>query len=965
MALYPFETQLVLSDDGTRVLLTNAQVTLYDPSDTGFNSPLSLVDNGGHPMANPVQVTPQGFLPAFQASVPQVMWLGGGYYGYINSYKGMLDQAQTVALAATESMNAAQAAAADAEQARIDAEAARVAAENASGGGGTGDVSRARIPLNVKDYGAIGDGVADDTIAIQKALDAAPTGGRAVYLPAGRYKISSALRIRDDGTLFFGDGTGNRDGATQVSVASRIEPTAAVTGAALIVQRDQDDRPLQGVVLREFTIDGALNGTNMDGILFRVSQGHINTVHVWRMSGAGLRVMGYASPAWDTYDTTFHNLIIGKCAGSGAVLDEDSADTHWSHNIFYGNYDNFVIKGSSAQVTGCHFYDPIRHDIFFDGGGSRTKFANCKIEGLKNHIVMIDSTNGGYSDIQFTGCGFSSQPTGIPDNTYDYVHITGPSSNGIGRTTFVGNNFNLKGGATLKPRYAINLNGSAVQSTVIIANSFGPASHWGTAAIRDGGSSSLPSVIKANANVNDAVTTVTQPFLNVQDFGAKGNGVDDTAAIQAALNAVPSTGATVWMPPGNYKITGPLVIANDNTTLRGSGAGAKSGSYTGQGTRIFASGTFTGPVVKVARPDATRAVYAPKIVDLAIDAQGVVDASSNPVHGLEVTAVRGDFDNVSLWAASGANLRVVGLSASITSIGNRFRSIVASNGGTGVLVDTNANDNSFMGVLAESNTRGVQCYSSRTQFTSCDFNGNTTNVYLTDGGSGTRFTACKIRFATNHGAELVTVASAILDVAFVGCAFEGNGSSVTNTYDHLNASGPSSFAVSRLGIVGCSFLSSTTNKPRYGLNFASTAVQNAMVVGNTFGSSSHFGTAAYNNASNSTLKHQVQGNINLPDVVNSSSVSAAYTLALGDANTDIDANSASGITITVPANSSVAYPVGTRIQITQVGAGQVSISPAAGVTVNTARSFTTRAQYSVIELRKRATDSWVLSGDLT
>ena len=105
MPLYPFETQLVLSDDGTRVLLTNAQVTIYDPSDTGFNTPLSLVDNAGHVLANPLQVTAQGFLPAFQATVPQVMWLGGGYYGYINSYKGLLNQATEAKTQATNAAN--------------------------------------------------------------------------------------------------------------------------------------------------------------------------------------------------------------------------------------------------------------------------------------------------------------------------------------------------------------------------------------------------------------------------------------------------------------------------------------------------------------------------------------------------------------------------------------------------------------------------------------------------------------------------------------------------------------------------------------------------------------------------------------------------------------------------------------------------------------------------------------------
>lgn len=92
MPLYPYETQLVVNANATSVILTDAQVTIYDSSDTGMLNPLSLVDHAGVPLSNPIQVTKQGFLPAFQATVSQVMWVGGGYFGFLSSYQGLLNE---------------------------------------------------------------------------------------------------------------------------------------------------------------------------------------------------------------------------------------------------------------------------------------------------------------------------------------------------------------------------------------------------------------------------------------------------------------------------------------------------------------------------------------------------------------------------------------------------------------------------------------------------------------------------------------------------------------------------------------------------------------------------------------------------------------------------------------------------------------------------------------------------------
>jgi hypothetical protein len=91
-----------------------------------------------------------------------------------------------------------------------------------------------------------------------------------------------------------------------------------------------------------------------------------------------------------------------------------------------------------------------------------------------------------------------------------------------------------------------------------------------------------------------------------------------------------------------------------------------------------------------------------------------------------------------------------------------------------------------------------------------------------------------------------------------------------------------------------------------------------------------------------------------------------YTLVIGDAtNTIVELSNASAITLTVPLNSSVAFPVGSQIQLLQTNTGQVTVTGAGGVTVNSNPGLKLRAQWSSATLLKRGTDTWVLIGDVT
>ncbi len=68
--------------------------------------------------------------------------------------------------------------------------------------------------------------------------------------------------------------------------------------------------------------------------------------------------------------------------------------------------------------------------------------------------------------------------------------------------------------------------------------------------------------------------------------------------------------------------------------------------------------------------------------------------------------------------------------------------------------------------------------------------------------------------------------------------------------------------------------------------------------------------------------------------------------------------------ITVPSDASDNFPVGSVIQIIRVGAGEVQVTASAGATVNNALGNRLRAQWSTATLRKRAANTWLLSGDL-
>jgi hypothetical protein len=95
-----------------------------------------------------------------------------------------------------------------------------------------------------------------------------------------------------------------------------------------------------------------------------------------------------------------------------------------------------------------------------------------------------------------------------------------------------------------------------------------------------------------------------------------------------------------------------------------------------------------------------------------------------------------------------------------------------------------------------------------------------------------------------------------------------------------------------------------------------------------------------------------------------------YTFVLTDNGKFVTSNNASAQTLSIPTNASVAFPIGTQINVIQIGAGQVTVNAVTSGTTTvlsnaaTAAAPKTRNQYAALTAIKVATDTWYVIGDI-
>jgi hypothetical protein len=204
--------------------------------------------------------------------------------------------------------------------------------------------------------------------------------------------------------------------------------------------------------------------------------------------------------------------------------------------------------------------------------------------------------------------------------------------------------------------------------------------------------------------------------------------------------------------------------------------------------------------------------------------------------------------------------------------------------------------------------------------------------------------------AGETGFELATIASGTTTNALTFS--NTGGAAVGTTFDGSAAKTVDYSTVGALGKANnlSDLNSASTARTNLGLGTAATQASTAFC-------------QTANNLSDLADAPTARGNLGLHAVT--TQTGTAYTAVLADADSMVRFTNASAVTFTIPPNSSVAFPVGSFIEIVQSGAGAVSVAAGSGVTINSrSADLTLAGQYAVAFVKKVATDTWIMNGDL-
>ena len=392
---------------------------------------------------------------------------------------------------------------------------------------------------------AVGDGVADDTAALQAAC-ALVKDGVVLYLPAGSYRVTDTLRLRPQnravGVLIVGHGRDTK-----------------------LVWDGPAGKPLlwESAVAHSRYLGLSFDGRGKASVgLYHHGDGHgsfeteVSHRHLAFRNFTDTAILADVQPA--TAEVMIENSLFEDCKRGIAFLVHNMYDYTIDGCEFRRCETAIQTRFGNTYVRNCRFEGSTATDlVLHPEHGSSVR--RCVSVGSKQFVVFTNSV----APITIQDCRVDgwTDPTGAialggaPVTVFDCVFTRPP-----GKAPPV----QLR---SASQRLFVSQNESAATDGVYTA---GTGKVYELPAGKRKGSLTSPD----HRFLRDAAIIPTKVFDAKRDFGAKGNGTgDDTAAVQAAIDAARTHGqhAIAYLPTGVYAITQPLRVTGADYFVGGTG----------------------------------------------------------------------------------------------------------------------------------------------------------------------------------------------------------------------------------------------------------------------------------------------------------------------------------------------------------------------------------------------------------
>ncbi len=230
-------------------------------------------------------------------------------------------------------------------------------------GNGTGAATRTSSDklsdiVSVKDYGAVGDGLTDDTIAIQNALGTF----HSVFLPEGNYVVSSTIQLTARQSIF---------GAGAASVL------AANSASFNVIEIVEDH-----ISLSNFRIEGGSVGIKLFGLTRPVVQTSVTDITIVAPQ-IGVQLDGYNDTNKPCYWNNFDRVLVEQPAVHGFHLTRTGAGDTPNANKFHA----CRAYSLGADISGAGFY--------VEQGRFNNAFVDCEanVKGTAQGCYIIGANS--------------------------------------------------------------------------------------------------------------------------------------------------------------------------------------------------------------------------------------------------------------------------------------------------------------------------------------------------------------------------------------------------------------------------------------------------------------------------------------------------------------------------------------------------------------------------------------------